>query len=138
MRRLLRAARNMKRSPGTRRPDVHAKKDFSSAHRRKVGSHFKWTHPYKLSRSAWDVHALLTYHLERRGFNGASFIALRVMSEGVESALSTVLLSFHWALEDVREEIEGANRGRSFDLRAVGANPHKQRSKSRPRSAVSY
>ena len=54
--------------------------------------------------SWWELHAVLTEHLKRRGFNGASLIALRVLSEGTQSALSTVLLAFYWALEDAAAE----------------------------------
>ena len=47
---------------------------------------------------------MLTAHLKHRGFNGASLVALRVMTEGIESGLLTVLLAFYWSIEDARAE----------------------------------
>jgi hypothetical protein len=54
--------------------------------------------------SWWDLHALLTDHLKRRGFSSASLIALRLLSEGIDGALSTVLLAFYLAIDDARQE----------------------------------
>lgn len=103
-RRRRRSARSVRRSPGQRRSDVRATRRRSSAHRRKRLSHLKATHPYKLERSWWQLHALLTDHLKRRGFSSAALIASRLLSEGIDGALSTVLLAFYLAVEDARLE----------------------------------
>lgn len=55
-------------------------------------------------QSAWALVNLLAEHFKRRGFGGANLIALRVVSEGVESALAVVLVAFYVALDDARQE----------------------------------
>ena len=50
------------------------------------------------------MHTVLTEHLKHRGFNGAALIALRVLSEGVYPALTSVLLAYWMAIEDARVE----------------------------------
>ena len=54
--------------------------------------------------SWWELHTVLTEHLKHRGFNGAALIALRVLSEGVYPALTSVLLAYWMAIEDARVE----------------------------------
>ncbi len=100
------AARNAWLSSAWAHSEVLAQDDLSSGRGREALPRFKPTHPYEPSLSSWAVHALLTEHLKRRGFSGASLIALRILSEGVESGLSTVLLAFHWAVRDARDEWE--------------------------------
>jgi hypothetical protein len=95
----------VKRRPAHSSHDVRATSKRSSAHRRLTLSDLKHTHAYKpLGRSWWELHVLLTSHLRRRGFASASLIALRVLSEGVDGALSTVMLAFYLAVDDARVE----------------------------------
>jgi hypothetical protein len=98
-------SRSVKPSRGHGRSDVRATRKRLSAHRRRTLSNFKRTPPYKPPcRSWWELHALLTSHLKARGFSSASLIALRVLSEGVDGALSTVMVAFYLAVDDARVE----------------------------------
>jgi len=54
--------------------------------------------------SWWTLHALLTENLRRRGFASASLIALRILTEGVESGLAVVMLAYYTAVDDARVE----------------------------------
>lgn len=97
-------ARNPRRRPARWRRDVRATRKRSTARRRKALSHFKRTPPYKPSVSWWDLHALLTAELRSRGFASASLIALRILTEGVESGLYVVMLAYYTAVDDARQE----------------------------------
>jgi hypothetical protein len=98
-------------SSGRAVSDVGAHARRSSALGRRKVSRSRLTHPYRPPCSWWDAHAVLTRSFARRGFSFPSLLALRVLSEGVYPALSTVLLGFWLAVRDADEEI-GAARGR--------------------------
>lgn len=101
----------MRRSAAHRRCDVRAAEKRSVARSRKGLSNFRSTLPYKPSVSWWTAHGILTRHFASRGFSCASLLALRVLSEGVYPALSTVLLSFWLAVRDADEEMRVGGGG---------------------------
>lgn len=51
-------------------------------------------------KSRWEKVTRLAESFRRYGFKGGHLLALRVVSEGVESALSTVLLAFYNAISE--------------------------------------
>jgi hypothetical protein len=73
-------------------------------HKSKPSARVTLPYPYKPSASWWSLHALLTQHLKRRGFECASLIALRILSEGIDGAVSTVLIAFYLAVDDARQQ----------------------------------
>jgi hypothetical protein len=85
-------SRSVRRSAAHRRCDVRAAEKRSVARSRKGLSNFRSTLPYKPSVSWWTAHGILTRHFASRGFSFPSLLALRVLSEGVHPALSTVLV----------------------------------------------
>ena len=104
-------ARSVRRSAAHRRCDVRATEKRSAARRRKGLSNFRWSLPYKPSVSWWMAHGILTRHFANRGFSFPSLLALRVLSEGVQPALSTVLLAFWLAVRDADEEMRVGGGG---------------------------
>jgi hypothetical protein len=54
---------------------------------------------------------VLAENFKRRGFSCGGLLALRVLSEGIESALTTVLLAYYMAIEDTRQEWKDRSRG---------------------------
>jgi len=54
--------------------------------------------------SWWALHAALAENFKRRGFSCGGLLALRVLSEGIYPALTTVLLAYWLAVEDTRQE----------------------------------
>jgi len=97
------AARNVRRPSGHGRSDVNATCRASSARRRKHVSHVS-RKPTLNSPSLWRFHRVLARHLQQRGFGSGSFIALKILSEGLYPALTFVLLAYWQAVEDAFEE----------------------------------
>jgi len=60
-------------------------------------------HP-SIKRTSFDLVALLASNLKRRGFQCGHLLALRAVSQGVEQALSTILLAFWFALDETEGE----------------------------------
>lgn len=139
------SSRNVRPSSAVGGPEVHARDWATSVRRRKKLSNVRQDTPLLAQHdsSAWEFVELLTQHLRRRGFSAGSILALRVVTEGIDSAISTLLLAFHWSVQDARAEWSlrkkrsGGVFGRSFDLHAVVAKTHKQRSRNAPQSPAS-